>query len=76
METKQFNFGDTRKATVLHTERIRGRLVIICVDELNEGHVCFGHPETKAKKGDKGVLTFSPGGSKGGFWKFSKTEGK
>ena len=68
MKERQFKIGETRKATVGSWTR----LCLICRDELNEGHVIHGVDTEPCAVGDTGTLTFTKGGPKGGYWKFTK----
>lgn len=71
MNRRVFQYGETRRATVEHVDR-SGALVL--TDELGEGHILLGVPSDPCEKGDAGTLTFTKGGSMGGYWRFTKEQ--
>ena len=72
MNERRFEFGETRKATI----SVAHPGMLIAIDEFEEGHLLLftvkSRRECEFAEGDAGTLTFTAGGPKGGYWKFTK----
>jgi hypothetical protein len=71
-------YGTQKRVAVVSIDAIRNSgdtYILACKEDLtDEGFVlvCRGRPD--AKFGDRGVITFKPGGPTGGYWAYEKTE--
>lgn len=73
IQFKTHPYGTTRRATVIDVVGNSRMPAHVVRDEHDDVHVLTcGAEDTSAIIGNTGTLTFTNGGSLGGYWKFKK----
>lgn len=75
---RTWTFGTQKHVTVVSVEPVVNSgdtYVLACLEkETAEGFVILQRGKPDANAGDRGVITFEPGGPMGGHWEFKKLE--
>lgn len=78
MKTQTWPYGTKKHGTVIQASRVQGGFNVLFVESVGNKTEGFflvfdrNHAESsKAKAGDKGVITFTRGGPTGGYWDYS-----
>lgn len=72
MIEQQFKFGETRVGRLVTIDRVGGALVVRFAGNDGGCYVVAGHPPLPARVAENqpGYILFTPGGPRGGYWRF------
>lgn len=78
MKTSTWPYGTKKHGTIVQASRMPGGFNLLFLDSSQDGKtegffLVFDHDHaeaSKAKPGDKGVITFTRGGPTGGYWNY------
>jgi len=78
LPTRTWTYGTQKNVTVVSNEPISNSgdtYFLNCLEkETGEGFVLIRRGKSDAKPGDRGVITFKPGGPTGGYWEYEKAD--
>jgi hypothetical protein len=74
VNTRSWPYGTRKTVTVISSLALPSKqILLVCKDDSNEGWMLMlrlPHVAEKAARGDRGVITFKPGGMNGGYWDY------